>query len=188
MAYVPYISSNLWILKTLALHHESFIEPFFTCVTHRCKWMLFGRNQVSLVNKRYGIELPRWMFPKCHRPILPYLMEHCNEGKWLCGAFFESWSYFKQRTVQIIQFLLIATKTNHYIEQKRLSFVSYKISQVPIFGKHLKTVDLRSIALSVLVFTNYPRRHYASNLTCSHLLTFCVKQNLLCKHAHTISA
>ena len=74
------------------------------------------RKETSLVSKPHGVgRLPSRVLPTCREPILPYGMECCRKGKWVCVSSFGSvsfWPFFKQRTVQIDQLLLVTFSIN----------------------------------------------------------------------------
>ena len=98
---------------------EPFIEPFFHIFV-RTKALLSvhvrdpsmqtssNRKEPSVVSKPHGIELPSWVLPTCPELVLPYVMEHCHGENDLVLPLLVFWSFFKQRTVQIDQLLLIA--------------------------------------------------------------------------------
>ena len=48
-----------------------------------------GNQKVPcLVRKMHGIELPSWVRPTCRELVLPYIIEHFDEDKWLCVVSF----------------------------------------------------------------------------------------------------
>ena len=106
-------------IKIFPFCRETFIEPFFyifvrTKVQVRDPSMQTSgnRKEPSLVSKPHGVELPSWVHvPNWFCRMWWSIVMEKND---LVLPLLVFWSFFKQRTVQIDQLLLIAFGINHF--------------------------------------------------------------------------
>ena len=113
IAFIHFSHLSGTSVKIFSFCCEPFIEPFFTSPYEQSAAQQVRDLSVqtsgnwkepSLVSNPHGVELPNWMLPTCHEPVLSYVVESCHEEKWLCVT-----------SVSILAFFQVGNGSNRWI-------------------------------------------------------------------------
>ena len=128
-----WINYNYFSQRKMNLH-----ELNWTIHVNRIPLKASGnRKEPRLVSKLHGVELPSWVFPTCHKPVLPYVMEHWYEEKitlcflfWYYGIFSsrKGWNLLTVVVSTISRSFISSYKYEIQISDNRWSFFSWKCS------------------------------------------------------------